>query len=436
MLDHTIVSQILTISNVVIGALFFLCYFYQIVFLFAAYLKQNKVMPDADPHRIAVLIAARNEEKVIGNLIDTLNKQDYPREYFDIFLVADNCTDNTADVARSLGVTVYERHDTEHIGKGYVLDLMLKNIWRERGEDAYDAFLVFDADNIVERNYLTEINKTFSQGFDVVSSYRNSTNYGDGWRAAGTGMWFLREARVLNNARMKVGMNTFIAGTGFLFSNRLAHEQGGWPYHTLTEDFEFTVNNAIRGTKTGYCETARFFDWQSSGMSQSWRQKLRWTKGGFQVMAKYRKELFLGLFSRKIFSCFDMSVCMFGAFFVSMLAIIVNTIGYTALLLTGAGIVDVLIQLALLIPGAYFALCLFSVPITISEWKRLRASTGKKILYALTFPIYIFSYIPVAFAAIFTKKVEWKPIRHDGAALQNFLEDDNQKAEESDESKQ
>ncbi len=420
MLD--IVRQILTIANMIIGGLFFLCYFYQIVFLALAYLKKSRKMPDAAPHKIAVLIAARNEEKVITNLLDTLWHQDYPRECFDVFLVADNCTDNTAGVARAAGAIVYERHNTELIGKGYVLDLVIKNIWRDFGEDAYDAFLVFDADNLVDKNYLTEINKTFAEGYEVVSSYRNATNYGDGWRAAGTGMYFLRDARVLNNARMKVGSNTFVAGTGFLFSNRLAKAQGGWPYHTLTEDFEFTVNNAIRGIKTGYCETARFYDWQSAGMRQSWRQKLRWTKGGFQVMSKYRRELLGGLFSRKMFSCYDMTVCMFGAFFVTMLAIATNVIGYTALLCCGAKPLDLLIQLALLIPGAYAALCLFSIAITLSEWKRLKASAFKKILYIFTFPIYIFSYIPVAFAALFTKKVEWKPIRHDDAATRNVIE--------------
>lgn len=181
---------------------------------------------------------------------------------------------------------------------------------------------------------------------------------------------------------------------------------------------------AFRGIKTGYCETARFYDWQSSGMRQSWRQKLRWTKGGFQVMKKYRRELLRGLFSRKIFSCFDMSVCMFGAFFVTMLAIAVNVVGYTALLCCGAGLLDILIQLALLIPGAFSALCLFSLCITVSEWKRLKASAFKKLLYIFTFPIYIFSYIPVAFAALFAKKVEWKPIRHDDAATRNVIEDE------------
>ena len=139
MLD--IILKTFTISNIIIGVAFFLCYFYQFVFAFLAYAKKDKAAPDAPPHKFAILIAARNEEKVIGNLLDTLKKQDYPEEFFDVFLVADNCTDSTADVARGHGATVYERHDTDHIGKGYVLDFVLKNIWRDRGDNEYDAFV-------------------------------------------------------------------------------------------------------------------------------------------------------------------------------------------------------------------------------------------------------------------------------------------------------
>ena len=414
MLD--IIWNILSIANVVLCALFFVCYAYQIFFLFVSYVKKSKVFPDAAPRKLAILIAARNEEKVIGNLLTTLREQDYPAEFFDVFVTADNCTDATANVARSFGATVYERFNTNEIGKGYVLDLMLKNIWRERGEDAYDAFVVFDADNQVAPNYLTEINKTFAAGYDVVSSYRNTTNYGDGWRAAGVGMYFLRDARLLNNARMIFGTNTFIAGTGFLFSSKVAKDQGGWPYHTLTEDFEFTVNNAFRGVKTGYCGTARFYDWQSTDLRQSWRQKLRWTKGGFQVMAKYGRKLFCGFFSRKAFSCLDMTVCIFAAFAVSLLAILVNVASYIAYVGVGGNPLYVLAQAGLMIAAAYSALLFFSVPMTISEWKYLRGSAFKKILYCFTFPLYIFTFIPVSFVALFSRNVQWKPINHGDAS--------------------
>ena len=407
---------ILTVANTVLCALFFICYFYQIVFILVAYLKKSKVFPDAPPHRFAILIAARNEENVIGRLVATLSEQNYPKDCYDIFVAADNCTDNTAEAARSLGATVYERHNTELIGKGYVLDFMIKSIWRERGDDAYDAFIVFDADNEVEADFLAEINKTFAAGYDVISTYRNTTNYGYGWRTAGVGLYYLRDARILNDARMKIGSNTFLTGTGFLFSNKLAREHSGWPYHTLTEDFEFTMQNAIDGVKTAYCGTARFFDWQSKEFRQSWRQRLRWTKGGFQVMIKYRKQLLRGFFSRRAFSCLDMTICIFAAFLVSMLAISVNLVGNIAYVACGGDPLVVLGEVAAMIAAAYSALLLFSIPITISEWRRLRASAFKKVIYCLTFPFYIFSFLPVAFVALFKKEVEWKPIYHGDTA--------------------
>ena len=279
--------QVLNIINICLSAVFLLCYFYQFIYLVIAYVGGIKKYPDAPPSKLAVIIAARNEEGVIANLIGSLMEQDYPREFFDVFVVADNCTDSTAAVAREAGAIVYERQNQLERGKGYAVDFLLKSIQRDRGEDAYDAFIVFDADNVAEKNYLTEMNKAFAAGYEVVSSYRNASNYGRGWRAAGQGMYFLRDARVLNLARVRIGGNTFIAGTGFLFSNEICKRYGGWPFHTLTEDGEFTLHNAVNDAKSGYCNSAMFYDEQAVDRKTSWNQKLRWCKGGLQIFRKY-----------------------------------------------------------------------------------------------------------------------------------------------------
>ena len=175
--------------NAVIMALFFVCYSYQFFYVAVALLKRKKFTCRNENHRIAVLIAARNEENVIGQLLDSIHAQkNYPMDHVDIYVGADNCTDDTARVAREHGAIVFERHDTVHVGKGYVLNEMLKRIKRP-GRKHYDAYLVLDADNILDPNFISEIEKVYSSGYEIVTCYRNSKNYGDNWISAGYALW-------------------------------------------------------------------------------------------------------------------------------------------------------------------------------------------------------------------------------------------------------
>ncbi len=406
--------MVLSIINSCVGILFAVCYFYQLIFLIIAYVKRQKRFEAKKINKIAVLIAARNEEQVISKLIDCLKRQDYPKESLGIFVVADNCTDSTAEVSRQSGATaVYERFNKEFVGKGYAIDFLIKKIAEDYGKDAYDAYLIFDADNLVEENFVTEINKTLSQGYDCVSSYRNSKNYGDNWLSAGQGMCFMRDLILLNRARMTVGGCCFVAGTGFVFTRKLCESfGGGWPFHTLTEDGEFTTYNAIEGNKMGYCETARFYDEQPTSLSQSWNQRLRWCKGYLQIIRGYYGKLIKGIFSKKFISCFDMTMCMAPAYILSILAVFANITGAIIDIALGTNPLSVLISLAIAVGGAYALLLLFSLCLTISEWKRLRAPAFKKILYMFTFPLFMFTFIPICFVALFKKTVKWTPIVH------------------------
>ena len=282
------------------------------------------------------------------------------------------------------------------------------------GIEAYEGYFVFDADNLAEPNYLTEINKVFSRGYDVVTSYRNASNYGESWRAGGQGMFFLRDSRVLNVARMKAGTNTYVMGTGFLFSAKLCRENGGWPFHLLTEDGEFTMDNVIKNVKTGYCNTAMFYDEQAIKRKVCWSQRLRWCKGGLQIFAKYKRELIRGIFSPRFLSFLDMMMSFNAAYFLSLSSILINVIADVIIIASGgADPLRLLITQTWMIAVVYLMLLAFSLTLTISEWRYLRATAFKKILYAFTFPVYLFSFVPAAFVAIF-KKVEWKQTAHGG----------------------
>jgi cellulose synthase/poly-beta-1,6-N-acetylglucosamine synthase-like glycosyltransferase len=164
--------EALKLINFIISILFFACYVYQILYIPIPLLWKEKQHKKTRLHRYAVLIAARNEESVITHLIDSIKNQTYPAELITVFVVADNCSDNTASLAREHGAIVYERFNTQQIGKGYAMDYLTQRIARDYGKNRFDGYFVFDADNLLKEDYIEEMNKTFSDGYQIVTSYR------------------------------------------------------------------------------------------------------------------------------------------------------------------------------------------------------------------------------------------------------------------------
>ncbi len=409
--------QFVVTFNFTLFVLFTLFYFYQIVYAVIGVIRRPQKPPEAAKnHRYAVLIAARNESAVIAGLIDSIKKQNYPQQLLDVFVVADNCTDNTAAVARRAGATaVYERFNRVQVGKGYALDFMLKSIARDYGYNAYEGYFVFDADNLLAENFVCEMNKWFDRGYRVLTSFRNSKNYASNWLSAGYSLWFMRESRYLNYPRMLLGTSCAISGTGFLVHSDIVRKNNGWKHHLLTEDIEFSVDCVISGEKIGYCHSAVVYDEQPCTWSQSWTQRLRWAKGFYQVFGRYHRQLIYGFAVKGQFGCYDMFMTIAPALFVSLTSVTVNGVFLLSALL-GANVAPKLIPLTTdaifaSILNFYVALFLFGLLTTITEWKQIHACNAKKILYLFTFPIFIFTYVPISIVALF-KKIHWSPITH------------------------
>ena len=414
--------------NFAVVVLFTLLYLYQGFYVVVGLVRrrwQDRHQPSR-LHRFAVIVSARNEEGVIGELLESLNRQNYPKELLDLYVVADNCTDDTAGVARRAGAFVYERFDQVHKGKGYAMDYLFRRL-KEEGKDCYDGYFVFDADNLVDANFVAEMNRTFDQGYDAVTCYRNSKNFAANWISAGYSIWFLREARFLNFPRTLLGTNCHVSGTGFLVSARVIEDNGGWPFHLLTEDIQFSVDCAIQGKKIGYCDKAVVYDEQPTTFRQSWDQRLRWSKGFYQVDREYTLPLLKGCFRRGRLgtSCYDMFVTVAPGMLLTLLMILFNGVILAACLTQPAYLATRIIHETVGFMGSavwnfYVGLLFYGLITVLSEWRHIDAAPVQKLGYVLTFPIFMFPYIPISIAAL-VQKVEWKPIYHTATKKINEL---------------
>ena len=414
--------QTLKQIHAVIYILFLLCYAYQLIYIPIALLAKRKKKPKAQlqkpTHSFAVLIAARNEEGVLPDLLRSIRSQNYPQELIRTFVIADNCTDGTAFAARRCGARVYIRNDLSRIGKGYALSELLRRI-RTDCPEGFDGYLVFDADNILTPDFIREMDRKLGEGCDIVTGYRNSKNYEENWISSGYAVWFLRSCRFMDSARETIGSSSHVTGTGFMFSRAVRESMPDWPYHMLTEDFEFTVDQILKGKRVAYCDQAEFFDEQPSDMVSSWHQRVRWTQGYLQVLPAYGKRLIHGMMHGS-YSCFDITMSVLPAFVLSMLSALCNLAMILLAWFSGESTAEALRSLLRLLAGGYLTLFAIGALTVISEWNRIRATVSGKIRSVFTFPLYMATYIPITISALFCRP-EWKPILHRVTAVQMQL---------------
>lgn len=407
-----------TLNTLALWFVFILLSPYLFYTIMGVFIRKRTFQPTDKIHHYAVLIAARNEEKVLPQLIDSIKKQRYSGR-IDIFVIADNCTDLTAKVARDLGCTVVERFDKHKIGKGYALHTLINYVVSIPNYEC-DAMVFFDADNLVHPDFFIEMNKAYASGETLICSYRNSKNFGSSWVSASSSIIFLREARYLHQPRYALGTSTHISGTGYLVkADYFRHE--GWDFYLLTEDIEFTINQIIKGRSVAYCASAMFYDEQPVRFMDSWNQRLRWLKGGLQCLMNYWWILATQFIKKRRWAIFEI------LYWVSPLPYIAISL---SLMLSLAKFVYILIRLpwswgTLLVASQYFyewaavvyvVSWLIALLVIVSERRRIKATTWAKISSIFIFPFYVFTFLPLVYVALFSRSIHWKPIPHDSDA--------------------
>ena len=285
--------------NSIIGTVLSAMMIYKTVYFFIGMFFTRKFKPAKKKHKYAIVIAARNEEAVIGNLLDSIKKQDYPSELLTTFVVADNCTDKTADIARKNGAICYERFDNERKTKGFALQYLFERIEEDYGRMNFEGYFVFDADNLLKKDYITRMNEAFDSGEKIITSYRNTKNFDENWIASTYALHWIRSIRTNHRARSVLRLATNIQGTGFLFANEIVRD--GWKYTSLTEDRALTADAVAQGYRISYNDAAMFYDEQPTSLKIALRQRLRWSKGHLLAFLETGPYLFTNIFFGKMF---------------------------------------------------------------------------------------------------------------------------------------
>lgn len=393
------------------GILFILMFAHRIAYMaISVFAKQKPLRKKAKYRKYAVISCARNEEEVIGQLLDSIKAQSYPKEYIDMFVIADNCTDKTALVARKAGAIVYERFNTEKVGKGYALDAVLNHMMDD-GYDDYDGYFIFDADNILSVDYIDTMNRFYDGKYDAISSNRQSKNFGDSWISAGHSLSYLREMRLLNYPRQIVGSCSSITGTGFMLLPHTVKEMHGWKFFLLTEDNEFYSSRVLKGRRVGYCSDAIFYDEQPSEYSQSWTQRLRWSKGYLQVLASKGPALLKKVFSRHGFWAWDLLCSMIPGFVFVLMTMLADILEFGSRLIHKMNMIPLIGRIMENGLAMYAGLFAMGVLIVLLEWKHIKASAKDKLLFTITYPVFMFTFVPISVTALF-RRVQWDPIKH------------------------
>ncbi len=355
--------------------------------------RKRKVAPPST--RFAVLIPARNEENVIGTVIDSLQQQNYPKDKFDIYVIPNNCTDSTEQAALGAGAQILHCQQPVRT-KGDVLHQIFQQM-----KGTYDAYCVFDADNLIHPDFLARMNDAIAAGALVAKSRQIASNPYDSWVAGCYDIYFENFNLLYNRPRASLRLGAKLIGTGFMVTDTLLDKLGGWNTSTLTEDMEFAAQCALAGVQVHYVPEALNYDEQPTAFRTSLRQRRRWSAGVQSVANLYVPKL---LFKRPKWLRVDMAINLM-MIYVQLLAAIP-----TIYALWGMALPVIAKTLLISLVSFWLGMMATALFLTLTNRRDPRKMWKSILLY----PLFIASWYPLHILSLFAKPKTWKPIAHQG----------------------
>jgi 1,2-diacylglycerol 3-beta-glucosyltransferase len=251
----------------------------------AALVQRQQCSTDqAQNTRFALLVPAHNEEAVLGSLFASLRDLSYPATLVEVHLVADNCTDTTAAIAREAGAFVYERHNETELGKGHALRWLLAQL--EATGRKYDAYVIIDADSQVSPNFLSEMHSQLQAGLQIIQSQYRVQNSQEAWTAGLRSVAFALFNHLRPLGRTALGWSSGLKGTGMCFSAAVV-QRFGWKSFSLTEDVEYHVELVKAGLRVAYAPTAITWSAMPTSLKQAQSQQMRWERGRLELVRRH-----------------------------------------------------------------------------------------------------------------------------------------------------
>lgn len=383
--------------------IFFTIYYFFISW-FGLFGKKKEVKIYDEIKTFAMVVCAHNEAAVIAPLVDNLRKLNYNNQLYDIFVVADNCNDDTAEVARKAGAIVHERfHDTKK-GKGYAMDWMFERLFKM--DRHYDAVCVFDADNLVHPNFLKEMNSRLCNGEKLIQGYLDSKNPTDTWVSGVFSISFWIVNHVWHLAKYNMGLSACLGGTGMCIDTDIL-KRYGWGATCLTEDMEFTMKAMMENIPTTWAHDAIIYDEKPLTFMAAWNQRMRWAQGHFDVANRYIIPMFKKAIKERDIVVLDCTVnliqpyfLMISTFFVLCSSVYEYYPFYTNIIYS---IIPMQVWTIIGIGQYIFPVaCLWKIRASFMSW-----------VYLLFYPIFVYTWVPITVIGFFRRhEHEWNHTIH------------------------
>ena len=374
---------------------------------FIGILMKSKVKFEKTDKRnfFAIVIAARNESKVIGNLLDSLNNLDYPKDRYRVYVVPNNCTDNTKEVSIEHGASIVDCK-VKTKTKGEVLKYTFGQLKKNKEIDAY---IIFDADNVVHKDFLTKMNECLESGYNVAEGYRDAKNPSDNWLSGSYTIFYLFQNVFFNRARMSFNASSSINGTGFMIRKSLI-DKNGFETVSLTEDVEFTGQCALNNEKIAFVEDAITYDEYPNEFCVSWKQRKRWSAGIITCMKVYSIKLFKNFLKTKKLASLDMSLVYLGP--LMQVLNLINLLLLVLFRLLHIELYDIFSYAfatgVLYFLFAYLIGLLVEIFVILYKNKKVSAIMSGVVMFIA----FIVTWIPINVVCFVKKYQKWEEIRH------------------------